>query len=67
MDKEIFIGKTFTECKSLIEKENTIFEQKYQCRIVKVDGIHQIITCDFLTNRFNLIIDKDIVINVYVG
>jgi len=36
-------------------------------RIVKIDGKGMIVTCDFITDRLNLEIENNIIVNVYEG
>ena len=57
------------ECIGLTEKEaqNLAKINGFKTRLVEKDGVAYIVTCDFCTDRINLVINNNIVTDSYIG
>ena len=62
MDQYNFlVGKGFNEVKGYVESAGLI------ARIVNVDNIPMVLTCDYNTSRLNLTVENGIVTEIWVG
>lgn len=55
------IGKTLTEVKQYAAENNLI------ARVVNIDNVPMMLTCDFNSGRLNLSVENDIVTEIVMG
>lgn len=58
---EVIIGKSEAESRKIVE------ENGYTFRVTAKDGVNYIVTCDFDTNRVNVVLVNNIIIESYLG